>query len=252
MTAAYPHGENPTPSGEPPSPAAPGTGPAAVSGTGPAPAPASGPPIAPGSGRPAPPASGPGAGPGRSPAAWPPGAFQAPGVRPSGPPRSDTGTWVAGLVLVAIGGLLLLGRWVPDAGEYVVLAIGLVLLVVFFATSEYGFLVPGGIISGIGAGIPLATAYEGQLGGGLFLIAMAVGFLLIWIVGLLFRVREHHWWPLVPGLILGTLGASLTAGERGRGIADAIAAGWPALLVVAGVLMLIGAFRRRAARPPGA
>ncbi len=242
MTAAYSPGGNSTPSGEPPSSAATGTGPSA--------APASGPPIAPGSGQPAPPGSG--TGPGGYPAAWPPGALQAPGIRPAGPSSSNTGTWVAGLVLVAIGGLLLLGRWVPDAGEYVVLAIGLVLLVVFFATGEYGFLVPGGIISGIGAGIPLATAYEGQLGGGLFLIAMAVGFLLIWILGLLFRVREHHWWPLVPGLILGTLGASLTAGERGRGIADAIAAGWPALLVVAGVLMLIGAFRHRATRPPGA
>lgn len=244
MTAAYPPGANSTPSGGPPSPAAPGTGPS--------PAPASRPPIAPDSGQPAQPVAGPGSGPGGPPAGWPPGAFQAQGVRPAGRPSSDTGTWVAGLVLVAIGGLLLLGRWVPDAGEYVVLAIGLVLLVVFFASGEYGFLVPGGIISGIGAGIPLATAYEGQLGGGLFLIAMAVGFLLIWILGLLFRVREHHWWPLVPGLILGTLGASLTAGERGRGIADAIAAGWPALLVVAGVLMLFGAFRHRAARPPGA
>ena len=244
MTAAYPPGANSTPSGGPPPPAAPGTGPS--------PAPASRPPIAPDSGQPAQPVAGPGSGPGGPPAGWPPGAFQAQRVRPAGRPSSDTGTWVAGLVLVAIGGLLLLGRWVPDAGEYVVLAIGLVLLVVFFATGEYGFLVPGGIISGIGAGIPLATAYEGQLGGGLFLIAMAVGFLLIWILGLLFRVREHHWWPLVPGLILGTLGASLTAGERGRGIADAIAAGWPALLVVAGVLMLFGAFRHRAARPPGA
>ncbi len=242
MTAAYPPGGNSTPSGEPPSSAATGTGPSA--------APASGPPIAPGSGQPAPPGSG--TGPGWYPAAWPPGARQAPEIRPAGPSSSNTGTWVAGVVLVAIGGLLLLGRWVPDAGEYVVLAIGLVLLVVFFATGEYGFLVPGGIISGIGAGIPLATAYEGQLGGGLFLIAMAVGFLLIWILGLLFRVREHHWWPLVPGLILGTLGASLTAGERGRGIAAALAAGWPSLLVVAGVLMLIGAFRHRATRPPGA
>ena len=239
MTAAYPPGGNPTPSGEPPSATTPGTEPS--------PAAASSPPASPGGGQAAPPVTGPGSTPGSYPGAWPPGAFQAPGTRTATPPGTNTGAWVAGLVLIAIGGLLLLGRWVPDAGEYVVLAIGLVLLVVFFATGEYGFLIPGGIISGIGAGIPLATAYEGQLGGGLFLIAMAVGFLLIWVLGLLFRVREHHWWPLVPGLILGTLGASLTAGERGQGIADAIAAGWPALLVVAGVLMLVGAFRHRPA-----
>ena len=237
MTATYPAGGGPTPSGEPSAAAAPGAGPAA--------APASSPPILPGGEHAAPPVSGPGPASGGYPGAWPPGAFQGSGPRPGAPPSANTGTWVAGLVLIAIGGLLLLGRWVPDAGEYVVLAIGLVLLVVFFATGEYGFLVPGGIISGIGAGIPLATAYEGQLGGGLFLVAMAVGFLLIWILGLLFRVREHHWWPLVPGLILGTLGASLTAGERGQGIAEAIAAAWPAVLVVAGALMLFGAFRHR-------
>jgi hypothetical protein len=159
---------------------------------------------------------------------------------------SMSGTWVAGLVLVGLGGYLLIARWIPDAGQYIVLAIGLILLIVFFATGEYGFLVPGGIVSGIGAGIPLSIAYAGQLGGGLFLISMGVGFLLIWVLALLFRVHERNPWPLVPGLVLGTVGAALASGERGRGVADAIATGWPIVLVVAGLLLLVGSFRRRA------
>ncbi len=162
-------------------------------------------------------------------------------------PGSTSGAWVAGLVLVAIGGLLLLARWVPDAGQYVVLAIGLVLLVVFFATGQYGFLVPGGIVSGIGAGIPLSIAYAGQLGGGLFLVSMAAGFMLIWLLGILFRLPERHPWPLVPGLVLGTIGAGLAEGERGQGVADAIATGWPIVLVLAGLLLLVGSVRRRSA-----
>lgn len=183
------------------------------------------------------------------PGSVPPDAWSQPAATPPAAARDErpNAAWIAGLVLIAVGGLALLGRWVPDAGEYIVLAIGLVLLVVFLVTREYGALVPAGIVTGIGAGIPLATAYVGELGGGLFLISMGAGFVAIWVLSLLFRLPEHHWWPLVPGLILGTIGASLTAGERGQGIADAIATGWPAVLVIAGVLMLIQAVRNRSA-----
>jgi hypothetical protein len=175
-------------------------------------------------------------------AGWQQSAGGVPGAR-----GSTSGTWLVGLVLVAVGGLLLLGRWIPDVGQYVVLAIGLILLIVFFATDQYGFLVPGGIVSGIGAGIPLSVAYAGQLGGGLFLLSMGTGFLLIWALALLFQLPERHPWPLVPGLVLGTIGAGLAAGERGRGVADAIATGWPIILVLAGLVLLVGSFRRRAA-----
>ena len=182
------------------------------------------------------------------PGSWPPGTVPPPSAgAPRGAAGTSAGTWIAGLALIAIGGLLLLGRWVPDAGQYVVLAVGLVFLAVFFVTGEYGFLVPGGIVSGVGAGIPLSIAYPGELGGGLFLMALGVGFLLIWGIGLLFRVREHHWWPVIPGLVLGTIGASLAAGERGQGIADAVSTGWPVILVIAGLILLAGAFRRHPA-----
>jgi len=160
---------------------------------------------------------------------------------------SMSGTWLAGIVLVALGAFLLLGRWIPDVGQYAVLAIGLIMLIVFFATDEYGFLVPGGIVSGIGAGIPLSVAYAGQLGGGLFLIAMGAGFLLIWVLAMVFRLPERHPWPVVPGLVLGTIGAALAAGERGQGVADVIATGWPVILVLAGLVLMVGSFRRRPA-----
>jgi hypothetical protein len=187
---------------------------------------------------------------------WPPrpitpphpvsGWQQASGVGPEAR-GSMSGTWLAGIVLVALGAFLLLGRWIPDVGQYAVLGIGLIMLIVFFATDEYGFLVPGGIVSGIGAGIPLSLAYAGQLGAGLFLLAMGAGFLLIWVLAMMFRLPERHPWPVVPGLVLGTIGAALAAGERGQGVADAIATGWPVILVLAGLMLMVGSFRRRPA-----
>lgn len=164
-------------------------------------------------------------------------------------PRRRRGdqSWVAGVILVGIGLLLLVGREVPDVGRYVVLVVGLGLLLLFLATREYGALVPACIVTGVGAGIVLAAEYQDRLGGGLFMIALGSGFLAIWVVGGLFRLAEHHWWPLIPGLILGSIGAATAMEDRGRPVADAIATGWPLVLVLIG-LWLVGQtliYRRR-------
>ncbi len=188
-----------------------------------------------------PPPSMPGAG--QAPPPPPPPGYAVPGRYE--PRRSDT-SGVAGLILIAAGALALLGHYVPDAGQYIVLAIGLVLLVLFVVNREYGALIPGCILTGIGVGIPLAAANPGELGGALVLISLGCGFIAIWLLSFLFRLPDHHWWPLVPGLILGTIGAGMAAGERNQAVADAINVGWPVVLVAAGVLLLFGAVRRRA------
>ncbi len=178
--------------------------------------------------------------PGRQPAppGWPQQTQRA-------PQAARAGTWVAGLLLVAIGGFLLLDRFLPNTGEYVVLAIGLILLIVSLATGEYGFLVPGGIVTGIGAGIPLTAAYAGQLGGGLFLIAMGAGFALIWVLTIILRLQERHPWPLVPAVILATIGAYVASQDTRYAISDTIGAAWPVILVVGGLLLMLGSLRRR-------
>lgn len=169
----------------------------------------------------------------------PPPGSPPPALPPRRPePRRDAG-WVAGLFLVGLGALLLVGREVPDAGRYVVLVVGLGLLVLFAANREYGVLVPGCIVTGVGLGIVLASEYTGEVGGALFMLSLGGGFLAIWVIGGLFRLSEHHGWPLVPGLILGSIGAATAAGERGRPAADAIATGWPLVLVLIG-LWLVG------------
>ncbi len=179
----------------------------------------------------------------------PPGWPQQP-QRPQQPQSTQAapvGAWVAGLVLVALGGFLLLDRFLPNAGEYIVLAVGLILLIVFLATGEYGFLVPGGIVTGIGAGIPLTTVYAGQLGGGLFLIAMGAGFALIWVLAMVLRMHERHPWPLVPAVILATIGAYVASEDTRYAISGTIGTAWPVILVVGGLLLMLGSLRRRKA-----
>lgn len=166
-----------------------------------------------------------------------PGHWQ-PGDSRAYPRRGGDRSWVVGVVLVALGILLLLSREIPDVGRFVVLVVGLGLLLLFLATREYGALVPAGIVTGVGAGIVLASEYQDQLGGGLFLISLGSGFVAIWVLSGLFRLREHHWWPLIPGLIMGSIGAATVLEEPGQPAAEAIATGWPIVLVLIGLWLV--------------
>lgn len=152
------------------------------------------------------------------------------------PPRRE---WIAGLVLIGVGVLLMAGRWLPDIGEFVVLVIGLGLLALFAVTRAYGVLVPAGIVTGVGLGMVLEARLEGAAGSGLFLLSLGGGFLAIWLLGLLLRLPQNHWWPLVPGGIIALVGAIELLGQQGR---DLLAFGWPLVLVALGVALVARAF----------
>ena len=184
------------------------------------------PPAAP----PAPPASPP-AGP--LPAAAPPGH----GGRDAG-----DGSWVGGVVLITIGIAFLLGQLLPNAGRFVPLLVGLSFLAVFLVTRTYGFLVPAGIVTGVGAGIVLAMEDQGRIGGGLFLVSLGLGFIGIVVLGALFRLRENHPWPLVPGGILCTIGLITLAGTR---YGDVARYAWPIVLIGLGMLFVLRGVMRR-------
>jgi hypothetical protein len=162
---------------------------------------------------------------------------------PPRPPGSgfDRSQVVGGVVLVAIGALLLFARSFQDIGRYIPLGVGIVLLVAFLLTRQYGFLVPGCIVSGVGVGILLVSADPSGTRGTLFLVSLGLGFIAIWVIGLVFRLSEHHWWPLIPGSILTTIGALVYAGS---GTADLLNY-WPVVLVVIGVIVLAQAFVTR-------
>jgi hypothetical protein len=172
-----------------------------------------------------------------------------PGARewdPAAARRDRGGRLWLGLILIGLGAIFLLDRLVPDIGVYLPLLVGLGLFAAFLATRAYGFLIPAGIVSGVGTGILLQQTYRQ---GGVFLLALGAGFVAIWLIGSLFRLRENHWWPLIPGGILVTIGLVDLADEGGQ-LADLLDIGWPILLVAVGLLIIIRALADRGAAQP--
>jgi hypothetical protein len=178
------------------------------------------------------------------PAGGPPPAFTPPQERSRQrrrSPASDPGGLVAGLVIAGIGLFFLAGQLEPDIGRFVTMFIGLALLAVFVVTRQYGFLVPGSILTGVGIGIVLDSAASGVAESGVMMLALAGGFLGIWVIGSLYRLSENHWWPLIPGGILTLIGlVQLTRTD----VAGALRL-WPVILIVLGAFVLAKAITRR-------
>lgn len=177
----------------------------------------------------------------------PPGYGKPPGQPPpvrseaKRAPRSDPGGLVAGLVIAGLGLFFLAGQLEPDIGDFVTLFIGLALLAVFVVRREYGFLVPGSILTGIGIGIALQPHTTGDTEGGVMLLALAGGFLGIWVLGSLYRLPQNHWWPLIPGGILTLVGlVQLSRADVGGAIRL-----WPIILIVLGAVVVGRALQRR-------
>lgn len=146
---------------------------------------------------------------------------------------------ILGLILVGLGSVLLLILTTDIGPEAVVAFIGLSFLVAYGVTRNYGFLVPGGILTGLGAGIVLSS-----LGwpGNLVVMGLGAGFLLIAIADLIVGSKsDAWWWPLIPGGVLSVVGvATSTRVNVGAYFL-------PILLIVIGVLLLASKSRPNAA-----
>jgi hypothetical protein len=150
----------------------------------------------------------------------------------------------AGVLLVAIGIALLLINLTGVGGVAVVLLGGLAFLATHLATRSYGFLVPGGILTGFGAAL---VAEDLGFVEDIALIGLGAGFLLIPLVQLLAGGERQPgwWWPLIPGGILIGLGLI----ELLQGSAAGLVL--PAVLIIAGLGFLLSAARRQASQEPG-
>jgi len=159
------------------------------------------------------------------------------------------------VVVLGIGLFFLLAQIVPDIGRWIVLGIGLVFLAAFVAKREYGFLIPGCIVSGVGVGIVLASTLDDPWSGVSVLFSIAGGFVAIWIISTLMHsadrgwpdgdskdVAQALWWPLIPGGILTLIGIIILAED---GFDSDLLRWWPLLLVGAGLIIVISSMRRR-------
>lgn len=144
---------------------------------------------------------------------------------------------LTGLLLIAGGLLWVLVATTELDGTVIVPSIGVGFLAAYLATRRYGLLVPGGILTGLGAGLVIA-AQRGP--GGAVVLGLAFGFVSIAALDGVLGDGEAAWWPLIPGGILLLVGGTQVAGIRDLGVTLV-----PAALVVVGLLLVVRPSRRQ-------
>ena len=158
------------------------------------------------------------------------------------------GLMVVGVILLVIGIAALVSQYAPDYSQYVPIAIGLVLLAIFAGTRSYAALIFGAIFTGLGSGILLAQtlATTGEVEGGLIVLGLGLGFVGIWVVSTVAALKEHHWWPLIPGGILSLVGLGLLLNAFDEPLVG------PIVLVGFGLVLIAVAYlRMRTSHPAG-
>jgi hypothetical protein len=153
---------------------------------------------------------------------------------------------VTGVMLVAFGLLTLWNQLfpLPHLSLLIVPVLGLLFLLWGITTREGGLLIPGGILTGIGAGIWLSQRLYGGIEDGgqdtaaVILISFAAGWALITILSAIFT-HETMKWPLIPGAILGFIGLGLFTGGFMLRAVELAGRLWPIALIVAGLIIII-------------
>ncbi len=115
----------------------------------------------------------------------------------------------AGVLLILFGVAALFQRWF-DIGMYAVALIGSAMLIWGSISHRTGWIIPGGVLSGVGLGILVMNGpwkFPGQDQNGIFLLCFAMGWFLITLLTALFTCTQ--WWALIPGGIMAFLGGTI-------------------------------------------
>lgn len=160
--------------------------------------------------------------------------------------KKMNGAVIGGAVLILAGILALIGQFIPDAfgalfGTFLLLGLGLIFLFAGILTRESGWFIPGGILTGLGAGVGFITSSLADQftvdEGGLFLMLFAAGWFLIPVMSIIFT-HEKHLWALIPGGIIGVVGLAVAFGGVFMNVLEWIGYLWPIALIAAGVYIL--------------
>jgi hypothetical protein len=154
--------------------------------------------------------------------------------------------WIGGIILILVGSLALAMNFVPLSAYLLLMAPGMVFLAWGLLARKTALLVPGGVLSGLAAGIYLIEGPLAKLGepanGGVFMLAFGAGFLLVSLLSLYTEGGRLAWWPLIPGGIMATFGGLLLAGENGLKALQFFGQGWPVVMIAIGLYLIL---RRR-------
>ena len=148
----------------------------------------------------------------------------------------------AGVILIVFGAATLLQRWL-DIGNYIVLLLGFGMLIWGSVSHRTGWIIPGGVLTGIGLGV-LAMQGPWQFPvadqSGIFLVCFAMGWFLITLLTALFTCTQ--WWALIPGGIMALIGGSILVTNGAiRGLDLNLV--YAFILIVIGLILLV--FRGR-------
>jgi len=159
-------------------------------------------------------------------------------------PRRRHGGLFAGVVLILIGLSSLLAILYPtiDFDRYFLLLLGIIFLAWGSLRSTRGLLIPGGILTGLGAAVLLTSGIYSQftnpVDGGIFLLVFAGGWLLIPLFTALFA-RPVMWWPTIPAAFMAVFGVALLASSLDPQVLDYLNKGWPLILIVIGLYLIL-------------
>ena len=151
---------------------------------------------------------------------------------------------IGGAVLIAIGLLVLIAQNIKteNLGLLFLPALGGIFLVAGIVGRQVGFLIPGGILTGIGVGAILVqstvVAGNDNAQGGVFLLGFAGGWFLITALSKLFTCQTH-WWPLIPGMIMALIGGALMLGGAALSVLEFVGRWWPLILVMLGLGIIV-------------
>jgi len=144
---------------------------------------------------------------------------------------------VSGITLIVVGLLLF---WLDRADyvgqELVFFVVGSVFLGAYLYGKNYGLLIPGCILLGLGAGHTLRNIERIEQP---WMVGLGAGFIAIFVIALLYEKRSH-WWPLIPGGVL-----LINAFSSIQRLMNFLFENWPLLLVVIGVFILLSTFRSK-------
>ncbi len=162
-------------------------------------------------------------------------------------PRSRRDKITIGVMLVGLGALFLATQFI-NLDLWFLPIISIIFLITGVMTRQAGWIIPGGIVGGIGLGV---LAIEGpyqfvaeNAESGLFLMAFAVGWVLVYLFSKFFTPHPQSW-ALIPGGIMALIGLAAIGIEAAANVLgwvgsvfDSFNDFWPIALVVVGLYVL--------------